>query len=80
MGALLYTEFRQLWPELLCKSGAGSLAPRQGLWKDFWLRGATALTAMASMSLCWGRATGAASEAEHEDQLFRDLVKFPRYF
>lgn len=32
-------------PELLCKSGAGSLAPRQGLWKAFWLRGATALTA-----------------------------------
>lgn len=23
------------------------------------------------MSLCWGRATGAGSEDEHEDQLFR---------
>lgn len=96
VGGLVYTVWVQTavascGPELLCKSGAGSLAPRQGLWKAFWLRGATALTTYGkrvywvsvtcgSTCLCWGRATGAGSEAEHEDQLFRDSVKFPRYF
>lgn len=28
------------------------------------------------VSLCWGRATGAGSEAEHEDQLFRNQLNF----